>query len=237
MPETQKLIQQPFSNVMQRNLTCSSVSCVMLSNLFCLHSAHPFRGTAAGESRGKGFGSGLYSSLRPPSGLRRDSGGVKRDSLRVSFSSETFCSFVQPALILTRTRLGVSPRRRWRVRQVRFQLRGVRDSPTRQPRTGRRRPCPSARALLRHSPHHLVLLSPFLFFLIGRVLQLLVSHAEKQGQPGLGIDENAPDSAARTIASIGGQLWQRQLLSLMTSVNKWPVSLVRTFIPCILGVL
>ena len=41
-----------------------------------------------------------------------------------------------------------------------------------------------------------------------------------------GKDDYAPEGDARSIAAIGGQLWQRQLLSLMTSVNKWPVSLV-----------
>jgi len=50
--------------------------------------------------------------------------------------------------------------------------------------------------------------------------------ANSKTKAGTGKGDSAPEGDARSIAAIGGQLWQQQLLSLMTSVNKWPVSLV-----------
>jgi hypothetical protein len=40
-----------------------------------------------------------------------------------------------------------------------------------------------------------------------------------------GAEEAEPDAGVRQIAQVSGQMWSGQLLSLMTSVNKWPISL------------
>ena len=38
-------------------------------------------------------------------------------------------------------------------------------------------------------------------------------------------EQDSPDDGARQIAKVSGQLWLGQLQSLMSSINKWPISL------------